>query len=111
MGGIQSGAGQVALRLRVTAKAKRDTGRILGYIARENPEAAQKLANALEHGMLHLLEYPMSGPVVSNQIKPDIRQLIISPCRVLYRVSEQDLYIVGIMRCEQNIVEDLFEGI
>ena len=69
----------MALRLRVTTQAKRDTGRILGYIAKDNPEAAAKLADALEHGMLRLLNYPLSAPVVLDaalkQINPDIRQL------------------------------------
>ena len=101
----------MALRLRVTTQAKRDTGRILGYIAKDNPDAAAKLANAIEHGMLRLLDYPLSAPVVHHQINPAIRQLIIPPCRVLYRVADPDLYIVGIMRCEQNIEENQFEGL
>lgn len=101
----------MALKLRVTAQAKRDTGRILGFIAKDNPDAAAKLANALEHGMLRLLDYPLSAPVVPNQATPNIRQLIISPCRVLYRATDQDLYIVGILRCEQNIEEGQFEGL
>jgi toxin ParE1/3/4 len=101
----------VALRLRVTAQAKREAERILGYIAQDNPEAAARLANALEQGMLRLLDYPLSAPVVPNPIHQDIRQLIISPCRILYRVSDRDLYIVGVMRCEQNIAEGKLEGL
>ncbi len=101
----------MALRLRVTAQAKRDAGRLLGYIAKDNPDAAEKLANALEHGVLRLLDYPLSAPVVPNQTHPDIRQLIVPPCRVLYRATKQDLYIVGILRCEQNIEENQFEGL
>ena len=101
----------MALRLSVTAQAKRDTGRILGYIARENSDAAAKLANALESGMLRLLDYPLSAPVVPNQANPNIRQLIAAPCRILYRVADQNLYIVGILRCEQNIEESQFESL
>ena len=101
----------MALRLRVTTQAKRDAGRILGYIAKDNPDAAAKLADALEHGMLRLLDYPLIAPIVPNQTNPDIHQLIVPPCRVLYRVAKQDLYIVGIMRCEQNIEESQFEGL
>jgi addiction module RelE/StbE family toxin len=101
----------VALKLRVTTQAKRDTGRILGYIAKDNPDAAAKLADALEHGMQRLLDYPLIAPVVPNRINPDIRQLIIPPCRILYRVADPDLYIVGMMRCEQNIEESQFGGL
>lgn len=28
-----------------------------------------------------------------------------------FRVADQDLYILGVMRREQNIAEDLFEGL
>ena len=101
----------MALKLLVTAQAKRDTGRILSYIARENPEAAANLSNALELGVLRLLEYPLRAPVVPNQANPDIRQLIIPPCRILYRVTGLNLYIVGVMRCEQNIEDDQFQGL
>jgi len=101
----------VALKLLVTAQAKRDTGRILGYIARENHEAAANLSNAIELGVLRLLEYPLSAPVVPNQANPDIRQLIIPPCRILYRVMDHNLYVVGVMRCEQNIEDDQFQGL
>jgi len=101
----------MALRLRVTSQAKRDAGRILGYIAKENPGAAADLANALERGMLRLIDHPLMAPVVPNQVNRDIHQLIIPPCRILYRVAKQDLYIVGIMRCEQNIEETQFEGL
>jgi len=101
----------VALKLRVTTQAKRDTGRILGYIAKDNPDAAANLANDLEHGVLRLLDYPLSAPLVPNQANPDIRQLIIPPCRILYRVADQDLFIVGIMRCEQNIEESQLESL
>ena len=99
----------MALRFCVTAQATRDTGRILGHLARDNPGAATKLAKALEKGILRLLEYPLSGPVVPNQVNPAIRQLVIGPCRVLYRLMDQDLNIVGVMRCEQNLAENLFE--
>lgn len=101
----------MALKLLVTAQAKRDTGRILGYIARENPEAAANLADAIEYGVLRLLKYPLSAPVVPNQSNLDIRQLIIPPCRILYRATDHILYVVGVMRCEQNIADDQFKGL
>lgn len=99
----------MALKLLVTAHAKRDAGRILGYIARENPEAAAVLARTIERGVLRLLKFPLSAPVVPNQANPDIRQLIIPPCRILYRATDKTLYVVGVMRCEQNIEDDQFQ--
>lgn len=97
------------MRLRVAVQARRDTARILEYIARENPQAAPRLAHALELGMLRLLEFPLCGPLLPNHSDPSIRQLIVTPCRVIYRILEQELYIVGVMRCEQDLAEDEFE--
>lgn len=96
----------MALNLHLTSQAKRDTGRLLGFIAKENPDAAAKLADEIEHGVLRLLEYPFIAPVVPNRTNPTVRQLIIPPCRILYRFTDQDLYIVGVMRCEQNLEEN-----
>ena len=93
----------MALKLQVTAQAKRDAGRILGYIARDNPEAARNLADALEQGMLRLRTYPLTGPALANRANPEIRQLIIPPCRVLCRVAAKDVYILGVLRCEQGL--------
>ena len=99
----------MALRLRLAAQAKRDAGRILGFIAMENPTAARKLAEALERGLLRLLDYPLSSPLAPNKVKQEVRQLFLSPCRVLYRVCGQTVFILGILRCEQNVPETPLE--
>jgi plasmid stabilization system protein ParE len=96
----------VALILQITAQAKRDTGRILAYIARENPTAAGNLADALEAGVLRLCDYPLSGPTIPNRIRADVRQLIVPPCRILYRVDPRSIHILGVMRCEQYLQGD-----
>jgi plasmid stabilization system protein ParE len=101
----------VALRLRIAAQARRDAGRILGWVARENPQAARNLADALERGIMRLTEYPLSAPLVANRIHPATRQLIVPLFRVLYRVTDPDLFIVGIMRCEQDLKADRLEGV
>ena len=100
----------MALSLRITTQAKRDTGRILGFIAKENPDAATRLAAEIERGVLRLLVYPLSGPVLPNRINQGIRQLILPPLRILYRVTEEELYLVGVMRCEQHLEESELEG-
>jgi len=99
------------MSLRVTAQAKREAARILAYIAKDNPSAAAKLADTLEQGMLRLMDYPFSAPVLPNRINPGIRQLIVPPCRIFYRILGQDAVVVGILRCEQNIEETRFEGL
>jgi plasmid stabilization system protein ParE len=100
----------VALTLEITAQARRDSGRILAFIARQNPAAARNLANALEEGILRLCTYPFSGPACPNRISPDIRQLVVPSCRILYRVAKQKVYILGVMRCEQDLKQDPSEG-
>lgn len=101
----------MAMKLRVTAQAKREAARILGYIAKDNPSAAVKPADALEQGMLRLMDYPVSAPVLPNRVNPSIRQLIVPPCRILYRIMGQDVMVVGILRCEQDLEETRLEGL
>ena len=81
---------------------------ILGFIAKDNPEAASRLAESLEAGILRLLDFPHIAPIVPAG--SGVRQLIIPPCRILYRATHEEVLVLGVMRCEQDLGDALPPG-
>jgi toxin ParE1/3/4 len=70
-------------------KAVGDLEAILRYIALSNPEAARKLGQQLLEKSKELSQFPFIGQKVSEFDDPNIRQLILKPYRVVYRVEDE----------------------
>ncbi|MDF5719691.1 MAG: type II toxin-antitoxin system RelE/ParE family toxin [Rhizonema sp. PD37] len=61
---------------------------IIRYIAINNPEAARKLGQRLLEKTKQLSQFPFQGKKVAEFDDPNIRQLILIPYRIVYRVEE-----------------------
>lgn len=72
----------------LSPKAVRDLEAIVRYIALENPEAARKLGQRLLEKTEELKTFPFKGQKVPEFDDVSLRQIILKPYRIVYRVEE-----------------------
>lgn len=78
-------------------RAIADLRDIVLYVAPDRPEAAKRLGLALIDKTKVLGRFPHSGRVVPELAEPSIRELILQPYRIVYRIDEE-AKIVGVAR-------------
>ncbi|MHC5776469.1 type II toxin-antitoxin system RelE/ParE family toxin [Nostoc sp.] len=81
----------------LSPRAVEDLETIIWYIAQDNPEAARKIGQGLLEKTKELSQFPFKGQKVSELDEANIRQLILKPYRIIYRI-EQDKKQVSIAR-------------
>jgi plasmid stabilization system protein ParE len=77
----------MAYKIVWTESASEDLGAIVRFIARHNPDAAQKMGNAIYDGAQILTEFHEAGSVVRELSNPDWRQIIVRPYRIIYHLD------------------------
>lgn len=74
----------------LSPKAVGDLEAIVRYIALTNPEAARKLGQQLLTKASGLRDFPFQGQKVPEFDNPNIRQLILKPYRIVYRIEDDN---------------------
>ncbi|MGF1570913.1 MAG: type II toxin-antitoxin system RelE/ParE family toxin [Nodosilinea sp.] len=72
----------------LSPKAVGDLEVIIRYIALANPEVARKVGQNLLNKAKELSQFPFKGQQVPEFNSPAIRQVILKPYRIVYRVEE-----------------------
>jgi len=78
----------VDYRVILSPKAVSDLEAIVRYIDRSNSKAAKRVGRSLLDKAKELKQFPLKGKKVPEFDRPDIRQIILSPYRIVYRVDE-----------------------
>jgi plasmid stabilization system protein ParE len=89
--------------------AQNDLLYIIEYVARENPLQANKIFGDIRKVAENLRTFPDRGRIVPELKDQGItlyRELIIGPWRMMYRVSEDRVYVLSVLDSRQN-VEDI----
>ena len=89
--------------------AENDLVSIIEYIARENPLQANKTFCDIRKIADNLRTFPDRGRIVPELKDQGItlyRELMIGPWRMMYRVSEDRVYVLSVLDSRQN-VEDI----
>lgn len=68
--------------------ALEDLRQIVRYISSDNSEAARRIGNAIINSVGKLSSYPRFGRIVPELNDEDIRQIVLSPYRIVYEVSD-----------------------
>jgi len=89
-----------------TEPALRDLESIAEYIALDKPDAAQRYVKRVFAVVERLQLFSQSGSIPPELSNLPYRQLVIPPCRIFYRHDEQDIFIVFVMRAEQQFLPD-----
>ncbi len=78
------------------------------YIALENVAAARELVQRVLVAVERFQKFPRMGSLPNELMGLPYRQLVVSPCRVFYRVEKRVIYIVHVLRGEQFVRRELF---
>jgi plasmid stabilization system protein ParE len=84
------------VRVRFTPTGRAQFLAALAYIRRENPTAAARFRQRAEQALRRLEQFPESGRVVPEF--PDLlyREVIVSPYRFFYRITEATVWVVAV---------------
>ena len=91
--------------------AEKDLIDIVEYISADSPSTALKSFKNIKQKASKLYSFPERGRVVPELRDQGIvqyRELIISPLRVIYRISEKSVYVLSVLDARQNIEDILF---
>ena len=73
-------------RLLFTQKALKDLAEIIGYIAEDDPQAAERFGNSLLDHVQLLTRFPRMGAAIRKRAR--VRKLSHSPILVYYRIRD-----------------------
>ncbi len=92
-----------------TNAAAHDLNEIAEYIALSNPIAAAELVADILAKVERLEQFPKSGKTPLAIPGLNYRELIASPCRVLYRTDKNTVHIMHVCREERSLRKFLIE--
>ena len=83
---------------------------IAQYIALDKPNAAKNLIKNILNTTKQLELFPESGRIPPEISHLNYLEIIIKPCRIFYRIDSNKVYIVYIMRSEQDLKKYLLNS-
>ena len=86
-----------------TEPALSDLDAIADYIALDNPGAAKLLVQKVFRHVDQLADHPKSGSKPGELKGWRYRQIVEPPCRVFYRHERSQVFILHVMRGEQQL--------
>ena len=92
-----------------TESALLDLQEIAEYIALDKVRAAEKLVSNVFGRVELLSDSPESGRKVPELRKSRYREVIVGPCRIIYRISADSIIILHVMRGERLLRKYLLE--
>ena len=86
-------------------QALRDLESIRDYIAADSPHYAGLVVERIVAGVERLRRFPESGRMVPERSSPEIREVIIRPYRVVYRLRSGSVEIATVFRASRMFPE------
>ncbi len=90
-------------KLRWTILSIEDLAAIKSKIAEDNPVAARNMVKSIRKKIERLKDFPESGRIVPEFENPKLREVIVSPYRVVYRIAGPEIHIIRIWHSKQEI--------
>ena len=88
-------------RLIWTEPALLDLDEIAEYIALDDPLAASRYVQRVFDRVERLKTHSKSGKRPPELSRSPYREVVVPPCRVFYRIEEDAVYILCVMRSER----------
>lgn len=95
-----------------TGNAKCDLKEIIEYIANDSKETALEKLFEIKENTKQLISFPNHGRIIPELKKQNIiqfREVIVSPWRIMYKVSEDKIYIMAVIDGRRNIEDILMK--
>lgn len=96
-------------KVKLAGAAKADIEAIVVWIARESPARARAAAKRLHRRISVLKTLPLRGRQVPELLASgftEYRELIEEPWRVIYRVTEREVFVVAVFD-SRRLIEDV----
>lgn len=82
------------MRLRFTWRALDDLNRLRAFIAKDNPQAARRISQALQRSIRRLIEQPQLGSALEQPA--GVRRWVAGPYVVHYTCDEHTLTVLRV---------------
>jgi toxin ParE1/3/4 len=92
-----------------TEPALSDLNDIAEYIALENPRAARELVQRGFSTVERLEQHPKSGRIPDELERGRYREVVVGPCRIFYRLADDQVLILYVMRSERQLRNFILE--
>ena len=79
----------------------RDLDSIRSYIAQDSPPYADLVVRRIVASVERLRTFPKSGRIVPERDAPDIREVIVGPYRIVYRLRSDRVEIATVFRASR----------
>ena len=92
--------------------AENDLKNIIEYIADDSPPNALKIFKSIKQKPSKLNTFPERGRIVPELRDQGIlqyRELVISQWRILYRISEMNVFVLSVLDSRRNIEDILLK--
>lgn len=86
-----------------TEPALENVNELAEYIALSNPQAARALVKNIFSTVDRLDVFPLSGRIPEELNEFNYREVIVNPCRVFYKIQNDDVYILYVLRQERDV--------
>ena len=90
-------------RLIWSRRARDNLRQVRRYIANDSPRAGKRVADRITQATRRLEELPMSGRVVPEDPYGELREIIVSPYRVIYEIKTDVIEIKSVRHGAQNL--------
>lgn len=91
------------IQVQWTDPAVSDLRNIVDYIARDSALYAEAMIERIITACLAMAAFPQRGRIVPEVSNSKIREIIINPYRVIYRIKRNHLEILAVIHGAQNI--------
>lgn len=92
-----------------TAPAVQDHDDIAAYIALSNLSAAKKLVNNVFDKTDRLVQHPESGKRPVELAQLNYREIVGNPCCIFYKIEVDTVFILHVLRQEQQMKRYVFD--
>ena len=95
------------MRVYWTNRAKARLRLIYNYIAEDSPKMALQVVDRITTRSQQLREIPRSGRQVPEYNRPDIRELLERPYRIIYKIKSSQVDVLTVMHYRQVLPQDI----
>ena len=89
------------VRLIWTEPALLDLDAVADFIALDDPSAASRFVKTVFKRVERLTVFPHPGKHPQELLDTPYREIVIPPCRIFYRLQNDSVYILHILRSER----------
>ncbi|MBI2186161.1 MAG: type II toxin-antitoxin system RelE/ParE family toxin [Acidobacteria bacterium] len=83
--------------LQWTERAQADLAAIRAFIEADSPHYAGVTVSRILHAVGRLQDFPQSGRVVPEYVDPAVREVVLRPYRIVYRiVGADDIHVLTV---------------